>query len=70
MADNHKRVSKLLTRVPKDVMQIVTAHQEVKKGGCGCRFGFEQALYELIRNAYGVPLTNAGSAKPSTVPAV
>ncbi len=31
MEDKKKRVSKLLTNVPDDIMQIVTAHQEEKK---------------------------------------
>jgi hypothetical protein len=47
-----KKPAKLLTKVPKDIMELITAHQEKKKDQCGCRFGFEAALYDLLRIAY------------------
>ncbi len=50
-----KKRSKLLTKVPKDIMELITAHQEQKKDQCGCRFGFEAALYDLLRMAYPKP---------------
>lgn len=53
MSEQIKRRTKLLTRVPKDIMDMVKGHQENKKLDCGCRFGFEQALYDLLRKAYG-----------------
>lgn len=53
MNDELRPVSKLLTRVPKDILDLVSTHQQKKKIDCGCRFGFEQAVYDLLRLAYG-----------------
>lgn len=53
MQDEKKRSSWLLTDVPEDIKKIVRDQQEKKKNECGCRYGRGQAIYNLLRKAYG-----------------
>lgn len=43
----------LLTNIPEDIIKIVRDHQTTKMRDCNCRYGVGQAIFHLLRKAYG-----------------
>lgn len=48
-----KEKSWLLTKIPEDIVKIVREHQATKMKDCNCRYGVGQAIFHLLRKAYG-----------------
>lgn len=67
-----KSKSWLLTKIPDDIVAIVRDHQAKKMKECNCSYGVGQAIFHLLRKAYGkgngVNLKDGQSTNNSAVP--
>lgn len=51
--ENKRGKTWLLTKIPEDIITIVREHQAKKMKECNCQYGVGQAIYNLLRKAYG-----------------